>query len=64
MDFEKTCAYLSEQSKKTDEFLHEKTVLHFRELLKDYLDDKLVLNTIEMRRAIERKEINLIHFVK
>lgn len=64
MDFEETCGYLSEQSKKTDEFLREKTVVHVKDLLKEYFDNDNHLNIIEMKKAIEKKSINLIHFVK
>jgi len=34
-DFSHTCGFLAEQSKKTDEFLHEKIKIHVSEILKD-----------------------------
>jgi len=63
-DFSHTCGFLAEQSKKTDEFLHEKIKIHVSEILKDYFVSNGFLNVIEMKKGIEKKHINLIHFVK
>jgi len=35
-----------------------------RDLLKDYIDVNNNLNISDMRKGMEKKEINLIHFVK
>jgi len=55
-DFTKTCAYLSEQSKRTDDFLKEKTVLHVRDLLKNYFDENDNLNLKNEERNRKKRD--------